>query len=902
MDAMFLGKYRFYVPTVELWPGVITDGWASYEPSGGLDPLDRWCLWNTYNYVDDKKVGPYPPGKEINIAIFQRDDGQMFFQLNNGLWVQFVHDFPFVDTIDQASPFVFVGHEIDIVHPTPFNSQIQSIEGGVLCLADGGEFILSACEPQFLTTFTISQVTPPFIVLGDSPQADGLDFSWLDLSNRGFGPGSFVKADFSNCNLTGSQFLGCNFTNANLTNANLTGATLQHCTLDGALLNNCNLTHADLSSSTLFGTHLEGANLYATSVFKTQFAGAIFKGADLTNLAVVPGFEPPSFYKVPLAPPSATNPRTKLTGCRLNQSLIGNDWSMLDLTGATILDLSSPLSSKANPLKASYAVLTGLNKNNFVGLSLENAVFDYAVLDGLALNSSGSRLTDLSNASLIQASMHGTNLSGAILQGANMTGAQLGSLGQLFTLPTSFAADLNAGSSVDAALRSQFTQNGITLSATATLSILAPNRVWQLDDLGNNIAYTIRLEKTGDTTDILTVYIPAVSASLVDAYMPNAVLTGANLYGVLASRAQFYGPAARVDGFAVLEGAEFNDANLSGLSLIEAHLYGANLSGAQLFNAKFNGARLTPSANGVATNLSGANLQGADFTDAQLYGANMENAAVAIKVPIKPNPGQGGTYLFSLPYAKDTRSLAQYTAELSAAAKTLFSLNPSGDAATLQKYVTALQTNNLNVLKVPFIQHQITLSPTAQIKTIDADEGIWQIIDSPQSYTLWEDPDEDGNTELYASSSLPLTREALKQNGETLRWQTSVIADAPNQQWLVDNDSENPQNFSTGYVRFIMSVNDDVVDVYGSAIRITRLGDDQKLQVDTETCNVTTLAVTEMDGQTICPNGTELSINQQGEETWDEWLRAALPPKPPTCVPTDFNWCPPASTTKEEEK
>ena len=52
--------------------------------------------------------------------------------------------------------------------------------------------------------------------------------------------------------------------------------------------------------------------------------------------------------------------------------------------------------------------------------------------------------------------MHGTNLSGAILKGANMSGAQLGSLSQLFTLETSFEHDLNAGPSVDAALRGQF--------------------------------------------------------------------------------------------------------------------------------------------------------------------------------------------------------------------------------------------------------------------------------------------------------------------------------------------------------------------------------------------------------------------------------------------------------------
>ena len=112
---------------------------------------------------------------------------------------------------------------------------------------------------------------------------------------------------------------------------------------------------------------------------------------------------------------------------------------------------------------------------------------------------------------------------------------------------------------------------------------------------------------------------------------------------------------------------------------------------------------MTPSANGVAASLSDANLQGADFTDAQLYGTNLANAAVAISTPTTANPNQGGVYLFSLPYKGDTHTAQQYMAELNAAS-TKFSLNPQGDAPTLQKYVTALETNNLGALKIPFLE------------------------------------------------------------------------------------------------------------------------------------------------------------------------------------------------------
>ena len=321
---------------------------------------------------------------------------------------------------------------------------------------------------------------------------------------------------------------------------------------------------------------------------------------------------------------------------------------------------------------------------------------------------------------------------------------------------------------------------------------------------------------------------------------------------------------------------------MSNLNLTQANLFGANLSGAQLFNAKFNKANLGPSANGESANLSNANLQGADFTDAQLYGANLENAASPSTSRRRPTRSKAASTSSACRIQGDTNTLQQYTAELNAAAA-LFSLNPDGDQAKLQQYVSALKANNLAPLKLAFLNQQppITLSDNAQIQTVEVGD-IWQIVDGAQSYTLWTDPDETGNTELYAAPSLTKTQAAFHQNNMTLRWQASVAVDTAGQQWLLDNDSENPQNFSTGYVKFIVKLNGSVLDVYGTAVRIERLGDNKQLQMDTETCNLTAVAVTNMNSQTICPNGTALGVNQQGGEKWDQlWLRAATTPKPP---------------------
>ena len=121
----------------------------------------------------------------------------------------------------------------------------------------------------------------------------------------------------------------------------------------------------------------------------------------------------------------------------------------------------------------------------------------------------------------------------------------------------------------------------------------------------------------------------------------------------------------------------------------------------------------------------------------------------------------------------------------------------------MQQYVSALKANNLDPLKLAFLKHQppIVLSNNAQIQTVEVGD-IWQIVDGAQSYTLWTDPDENGKTELYAAPSLTKTQAVFHQNNMTLRWQASVAVDTAGQQWLLDNDSENPQNFSTGYVKF----------------------------------------------------------------------------------------------------
>ncbi|HTG62422.1 MAG TPA: pentapeptide repeat-containing protein [Terriglobia bacterium] len=793
-------------------------------------------------------------------------------------------------------------------------------------------------DPSHPTKFI--GATIPFATLGkvwnnlDLTNADitGIpdDLSQLQASGAVLPGFHFAGRNLNNAHFIGSKLMGAHFCGAKLNNAVFTGLT----DLTGAKFHKCPLSFAVFDTATLTRVDFTDAVMNVVSLLQTRMDGTVFDGVDVTSCSFS---QPPRFSSDP-------SNLTSFRRATLNYSTILKTWTCLDLTGATLVGLDKTVDltflqaqyTKLGALDLSGFELTScdftgatLSGTKFIGAKLglacfdgatgpatcfdgpatflknatfrpnpansDPAVFHKAIFNNANLTNASFKGADLTDAQLIQASLHGATLINTTLKNANLTGAQLGSLSQLFTLETSFEHDLNAGPSVDAVLRGQFSQHGITLSESAKLTNPDPNRVWQLNDEGNNLTYTIRLETKSDNTQVLTVCAPAVSASLEHAYMPDAVLTGANLYGVHANGAQFYGSKARLDGSAILEGVEFNDANLSNVNLTQANLFGANLSGSHLFNAKFNKANLTPSADGIAANLSDANLQGADFTDAQLYGADLSNAAVAVTV--RTNPNQGGVYLFSLPYPGDTNTLQQYRAELNAAASK-FSLNPDGDQAKLQLYVSALKDNKLDPLKPAFLKQSIKLSDSAQIQTVEVGD-IWQVVDQPTTYTLWTGKDKNDKTELYAAPSLTKTQAAFQQNGMTLRWQASAAVDTAGQLWLLDNDSQSQQIF-TGYVKFIVKLNGSVLDVYGTAVRIERLGDNNQSQMDTEPCNLTKIFRTNMNSQTICPNGTALGVNQQGGKTWDElWLRAATPPRPPTCVPTDYSWCPQTQTTNQ---
>ena len=125
-----------------------------------------------------------------------------------------------------------------------------------------------------------------------------------------------------------------------------------------------------------------------------------------------------------------------------------------------------------------------------------------------------------------------------------------------------------------------------------------PNRAWTVVDPSSQTRYAVLNRTFSDHTTFLAVSSITQAATLTGAYMPNAILTDANLYAVNAPGLHFYGSNAKLDGSVALDFANLANANLGTANLEGALLYGADLSYASLINARLKNAALVAAASG----------------------------------------------------------------------------------------------------------------------------------------------------------------------------------------------------------------------------------------------------------------------------------------------------------------
>ena len=201
-------------------------------------------------------------------------------------------------------------------------------------------------------------------------------------ANFQYGAANFKRANLTEAIMDHVNFVGAHFKGATLAGANLTGADLS----------NADLTGADLTRAVLAGTNLTGATLSGTIFDQCDLSMAIFGPAPLFGTSV--------------------DTRTLFRSASVPAMTLGLNWSYIDLTGATIMDIPS---SMAN-LTADQALLP--DGQNFQGIDLTNASFRSTRMYGIQLQGANLQAATMTDALLKGARLNAANLALADLSGA----------------------------------------------------------------------------------------------------------------------------------------------------------------------------------------------------------------------------------------------------------------------------------------------------------------------------------------------------------------------------------------------------------------------------------------------------------------------------------------------------
>jgi uncharacterized protein YjbI with pentapeptide repeats len=352
-------------------------------------------------------------------------------------------------------PFMLVSTSGSTLQPSGFYPLCQTFQlgdsGQVLMVnADGGSALT---EPGMIQWQTLGVAAAQS---GIVPAAN--DYSWVDLTGEAMNgiasPGSiFSYADLTNVTLQGSSLPNSDFRNVvsltgtiltdatmpstrfdgvDLAGMDFTGAVLDGAVFAGAKLTNAvfsatgrppaSLQNADFSGALLQGADFSGVNLAGAIFDSAELEGAQFGGTNLAGASFVNCDLTQTLFSSPPLFSTSPSPMTSFSGATLDYSLLGLNWSYLNLSSATINNLPSSLAG----LNAQYANLSRLQ---LTGLDLQNAIFSNATLQAVTFGSSNLAFAQFDHAQLQgDDNIASAVLSGCNLMDANFTGANLTSV------------------------------------------------------------------------------------------------------------------------------------------------------------------------------------------------------------------------------------------------------------------------------------------------------------------------------------------------------------------------------------------------------------------------------------------------------------------------------------------
>lgn len=350
----------------------------------------------------------------------------------------------------------------------------------------------------------------------------GADLTTVDLRSTQLGAAS--GSTLGPTNLSGAIFNSENRHTkfspvVNLSGVNLSAAKLAGCIFDATNLSGANLSEADLTGAQISGVEISGA----------MFGGATLNAVSLSKSNVAPLQAQPDFAGTP-------SKLTLLHHATISCSLLGINWSGLDLTNASVTDIPDNLAG----LNAAHTIFP-----DQFDLSGADRVLTKACFDGISSKRLNFEQADLTEATFKNAQLYGVTMQGANLSATNFDGA--------FLLPPD-----QQNYAYNADLRSAYLYNARLTNATLDLA-----------DFSGAHFYGDAASVSGSTTMQDTGFEGAILSGLD--------FSGATLYGTKFNRAQMIN-------------CKFRGATLTNIEFESAYLQGADFETANVTSANFTGA------------------------------------------------------------------------------------------------------------------------------------------------------------------------------------------------------------------------------------------------------------------------------------------------------------------------
>ncbi len=707
------------------------------------------------------------------------------------------------------------------------------------------------------TYFKKVSIAPGVEVIKKQLTATGADLSWAYLAEQ----------DFSRVNFSG----------ANLTNATLSGVILEHAVFQGSATNlsNADLTGASLKNAVMTTTTMRdadftGANLFSANLSDAMAAGSVFDGANLLKSNIVSvNFENTSMVGACLQHTFMVNARfngADLSNADLTYSMINNvNFSGAAMVSCNLSNLNLTLATFNEDTVLTGAKMQNVNMKNMV---LKNMTMTHADLSGATLDGANLTGADMSYVNLTIANLrngvqlYGASLSNAELKASDFTGAQLGAKIQTFEVEQGCAEKLGEGE-LPPAIIEAFKKNNYLLSADTSIENCASDNKWILRD-GSKVYYI-----EGNRVEVTDISYAAV---LTGAYMPDAVFTDANLYGVNMSGVSWYGKNAKADN-ADLQEVNFSNANLSTMNFTQARMNGCNFDFANAVDTIFKGAILRPSASSRQVSFSFANLQGAVFSEAVIADAVFTNAGISMN--------DGPYFNLSPVFIKDLDS-----AVITDGLRKAFSDN--GYVLDNDAFITVDTTGKYWIIK----NGASVDNPIFNIVNV---QNVVAVYGRPIGVHLFDlsvsfIPDLDA---MRISDGL---KEAFKDNGFPLIDSASVdFVVKKGEMWHIKDFIEDSETLQKGYVEFYIVNKKNSLYTYGITLMFVRTGDNHTMEQVRASLATTRLTPDLLNENTTCANGQKLKVyfNQKPfkKVTWEQIMTATTPPRPPKCIPDPWHWC-----------